>query len=174
MVLKDETRSRCATQRNEKNSSRIFHNGTTDDEWCPPKVVLFFVIGNQGCREWNTISQVSTLPSTNNLRHCPKKTTLPISDIEYITAWCFQRFSVYPVVKWSSFTNAFQMGWRCWSHHSSYSSLVVGTSFHGDLLQALVTRSEAFSSEVTDKLFEVLDVSKLGIQPYMVWQKRML
>ena len=28
-----------------------------------------------------------------------------------------------------------------------------------------MTRSEAFSSEVTDKLFEVLDVSKLGIQP---------
>lgn len=28
-----------------------------------------------------------------------------------------------------------------------------------------MTRSEAFSSEVTDKLFEVLDVSKLGIHP---------
>ena len=32
----------------------------------------------QGCRGWNTISQVSTLPSTNNLRHCPpKKTSSP-------------------------------------------------------------------------------------------------
>ena len=35
-----------------------------------------------------------------------------------------------------------------------------------------MTRSEAFSSEVTDKLFEVLDVSKLGIQPYYMFGRK--
>ena len=46
----------------------------------------------------------------------PNKNQLCKSQTLTMTTWCFQRFSVYPVVKWSSFTNAFQMGW---SHHSS-------------------------------------------------------
>ena len=46
-----------------KNTSRIFIGPSTARSMV------------QGCRGWNTISPVSTLPSTNNLRHCPQTKT---------------------------------------------------------------------------------------------------
>lgn len=123
MVLKDETRFQVCNSTELKSTSRIFigpltarrtTNGVTQ-KWC-----CFFVSRESGMPRGETQSvqyQHCQAPTISDIAPKKNKTSSPNLRHWLWLPDVFKRFSVYHVVKWSSFTSTFQMGW---SHHSSY------------------------------------------------------